>query len=818
VQITNYYAESSGALFDELIRQPLHVLCSKGDDNVSGPMVILVDGLDESLSFSGRTSIVRLLAACGDLPDQVRLILTSRPVGGVLGPFRLLEPFIIYAHSEDNQADIRQYILKRFLSESLRNKVEDRNQVDHVTTSLGRRSSGNILVISKVLDAIERGELGLDNPEALPAELQDLYAWFLERITRGDVDTWRQRYRPLLGVLAAAQEPVDVSALCHWTRLPRQQVIDKLYDLRELLDPALDKRYRIYHESVVDFLTGDKAGIYGLDAKEYHQHIARYYIERFVENREIWQECDLYGLRHLPTHLIEVGNNETLKELLLGFNWLQSKLNATDVTTLMSDYDFLLGDKQLHLVQGAIQMSAHVLTEDKKQLAGQLLGRLQSLEQTEIQSLLKEARAWRGAPWLRPLNAGLIPPGGPLLYTLYGRSDSRSFCAVTVSTDGRRAVSASNKTLKVWDLKYGQLLHTLKSPGVKVIVMSADGQRVVSVSEDEVLKVWDVKSGKLLITLEDHYGQTLTVTLTIDGWQGVSASDDGTLKVWDVESRQLLHTLGGHNDSITAVALSADGRRAILAYDKTLKIWNVESGQLLHTLEGHSKAINAVALSADGQLAVSASKDQTLKVWDVESARLLHILKHQREVVDIALSMDGRWAVSVSEVDTLTVWDVEKEKLITSLDIHTSWVRAVALSMDGRWAVSVSDDETLKLWDVDCMRKLPTLESKSEWIDSVALSPDGRWAVSAYSTKLKLWDVERGQLLQMLDSWREGDVNRQTTLSAYLNTLQVRDVDRDQLLHMLKIVSVKKRHNPTDYSANRLVLGSVINGTLKVWD
>jgi len=63
---------------------------------------------------------------------------------------------------------------------------------------------------------------------------------------------------------------------------------------------------------------------------------------------------------------------------------------------------------------------------------------------------------------------------------------------VVVSSDGRRAVSASaDKTLKVWDLDSGRLLHTLKGHlrAVNGVAVVRDGRRVVSASDDKTLGV-----------------------------------------------------------------------------------------------------------------------------------------------------------------------------------------------------------------------------------------------------------------------------------------------------------------------------------------
>ena len=150
-----------------------------------------------------------------------------------------------------------------------------------------------------------------------------------------------------------------------------------------------------------------------------------------------------------------------LRRLLLDFDWLQAKLEALGPTGLITDYDFVPDDTDLRLVQGAIRLAAHILSQDKSQLGSQLLGRLLEVNSPQIQKLLEKARHRKSAPWLRPVRASLTPPGGPLLRTLRGHTGAVH--AVAVTPDGQRAVSGSwDHTLKVWDLERGEELRTLR--------------------------------------------------------------------------------------------------------------------------------------------------------------------------------------------------------------------------------------------------------------------------------------------------------------------------------------------------------------------
>jgi APAF-1 helical domain len=103
---------------------------------------------------------------------------------------------------------------------------------------------------------------------------------------------------------------------------------------------------------------------------------------------------DTYAWRCVAYHLVQAGRQDDLRRLLLNFNWLQAKLEATNINALISDYDYLLEDKDLQLLQSAIRLSANALASDGRQLIGRLLGnRIPS-----IQALVNRAAKWIAWP------------------------------------------------------------------------------------------------------------------------------------------------------------------------------------------------------------------------------------------------------------------------------------------------------------------------------------------------------------------------------------------------------------------------------------
>jgi WD40 repeat protein len=335
-----------------------------------------------------------------------------------------------------------------------------------------------------------------------------------------------------------------------------------------------------------------------------------------------------------------------------------------------------------------------------------------------------------------------------LLHTLTGHDGEVR--AVAVSADGRRAVSGAGLAVRVWDPDAGTLLHTLTTRGshVGAVAVSADGRRAVSGHHDGTMRIWDLDTGALLHTLTGHDDLVRAVAVSTDGRRAVSGSSDGTVRVWDLESGALLHTLTEHDDPVGAVAVSADGRRAVSGSGWTVRVWDLDTGKSSRPLPGHDGKVKAVAVSADGRRAVSSGADTTVRAWDLHTGALLHTLAARGSRVEaVAVSADGRRAVSGHYSDhSVRAWDLDTGALLHTLTDHDYAIWSVAVSADARRAVSGSGDHTVRVWDLDTGALLHTLTGHTRSVRVVAVSPDGRRAVSGSSDgAVRVWDLTNGK-------------------------------------------------------------------------
>lgn len=458
-----------------------------------------------------------------------------------------------------------------------------------------------------------------------------------------------------------------------------------------------------------------------------------------------------YAWRWFGWHCVRADDSVRLHALLLDFDWLQAKLQATDIDALIGEFDLLPRSPQADLRQGALRLSAHVLGKNKSQLAAQLLARIPESE-TGLRDQIVASALTAREPWLRPVRQTLTAPGGPLLRTLEGHTEKVT--AVAILPNGQHALSASQDgTLKLWNLTNGKVLRTFEGdgwPGLDGVAITPDGRRAVTASSDTALWVWDIKTGEVLRTREGHADWVRAVAVTPDGRRALSASRDKTLKLWDLTSGECLRTLEGHADQVNAVAISSNGQWALSAGDdKTVKVWNLDTGAVLRTLEGLTSGVKTVAISPDGLRAISMDWDATI-VWDLVRGIVLHKLHSYVYGLDaaVAIAPDGNRAVTTGPHSTLQVWDLERAALLQTLEGHSSEIHAIALTPDGKRAVSASSDHTLKVWDLERGEAPGLVDAPELSIHALLVMPDGRRVISDHAPRV--WDAERGEMVGAL--------------------------------------------------------------------
>lgn len=786
--------------FDETVRRPLEAI-----GGVGAQVTVLVDALDEALGF-GSDDLVDLLrhVSANPLPG-LRFLLTARSEEPeVVDPRRLGPPDLdLIKNAPEDVDDVADYAHGRL--ETL--PEPSRTEVAAKVAEAGR---GNFLYAHYVVgDLLALEEPGDIDPSTLklPAGLEGHYREFLDRELLADDRDWRDLYRPVLGLLAVARgDGLTDSNVAGGSGLDRERARDALRVCRQYLTgPNADGSYRIYHHSFREFLLADPST--RIDPAVQDERLADYLIAQYGED---WGSCtDAYALAFTPAHLVEAIRRQgdgkrrqkltsALSDLLTDFGFLEQKTAVVGVDLLLADFsealehfqtravgDLGLSDSDspsdevdLPLVQETIRQSAPVLASDPGQLASQLLGRLVRSPAGRISQMLLGAASWDARPWLRPLNASLMPAGGPLRFTLRGHQGTPK--SIAISADGQLAVSLGpstpDRTLRFWNLKVGVNLGVVPWEHFGPVRITDDRWAVTS--EGETLHVWDLQTGQRRATLPGHIGGVRDLAAAAEAPRLVAAAGSSMI-VWDTTDWTVRLEIP---EGPSGVAVAADGRMAVsvspvnswdgiptvLSYgeatDETspasLKLWDLETGAILASFEEDEQIrqgnLAVLAVNSDGTRAFLSSYDG-MRVWDVRAGTVVPWVRLSMGGM-LAASADGSRALALRSSGGspgIVAWDSSRGDLMADLGIEEQAVVTATITPDGRRALVAMFDHNLQVWDLDrldwTVSQGPSGSSRGR-VDKIAVLVDGKRAVSHHWGGVSaVWSLEDGSELSSSD-------------------------------------------------------------------
>jgi hypothetical protein len=301
-------------------------------------MLLLVDALDEALTYTGVIDIVRLLAKLDDLPEQVRFLVTSRPDPRVLKNFRQAKRVDLIEDAPPDVDDVQAYASGRLA------KAEGvpARSVGAFADRIAKAADGIFLYAAIVLDELlprlpSLANLDLDR-YPLPDGLSGLYYDFLNRELGQDEDRWYGHFKPVLGLIAVAQG--DGLTAKQLGAITGKEVEQTLRISRQYLSGEWPVGpFRCFHRSFVDWLLEDEENVdYHIDGAAMHRQIADHY---WQAHHADWQGCNAYGLDALATHLYEAGQDDRL-QALISQAWMAARFEGSGYT-----YDGFIEDVKL---------------------------------------------------------------------------------------------------------------------------------------------------------------------------------------------------------------------------------------------------------------------------------------------------------------------------------------------------------------------------------------------------------------------------------------------------------------------------------------
>ena len=449
------------------------------------------------------------------------------------------------------------------------------------------------------------------------------------------------------------------------------------------------------------------------------------------DSREDKEIFNLRKLSELPFHLLHSGNLEMMKEeCLCNFEFLLAKIRGVSLQVLMGDFSSYLDakpeDDDVQLLYECLQLSAHSLSSDSRQLPTQMIGRMYSFLQRQEQypdvyKVLKQALNCSTDCFL-PNRKCLTAPGGALRsaigLTQHGADvismakDNRTIAVTSQSSEGL--------VIRIIEYRSGKELRkfTIQEP---TNMYSTNFNQISQKDPDLLLLAGSCK----IFLLNTLTGQTVQeFEVTDDDWFSyypqapVSFAEDenllvaicpDSLKIWEVRNGKLLHRLPLKDVNTEEELGSLDARGNYAVYNirgkNTVHFINVKIGKEIDKITlkypkkgGEAVFIKEIKITSLDQVAVIPSSFDNLRLYDLSGSliRELTNFKMQQGLHRLQITDDGKKAVTadVYEICILNLETGDMERCLRSpifrLRIYTR---------DGNNILAIGQDNILRVFD-----------------------------------------------------------------------------------------------------------------------
>lgn len=708
VIIEHLHAPLATEELDLLLQAPLSVLPPP-----IGPVVILLDALDEALTLSEDENIVSLLAAAQGLPPWLRFVCTARPDERIRS--RLLKADVIDLRLMTGEVaqDVARYVEVRIKNLGIR-ELSRRAVIDLC------KAEPNFLFAKLILDDLALSQARYFDPhsgellETLPSDLEGLYRLFLARLPRSK---WERIYQRLLSALCVAREPWTERQLAAFSGLSlgdlRRDALAVAQFLSVQIDPGGRQTFALFHPSFRRFLANpDASRSHYCDEGDGHSLVAgppENRLERFTGFDALDPYLQVYGL----SHLCSAGDVATALKMLASFEWLRKKTSALGIDALIADFE--IGAPGLEAgapVARLLRRTSHFLRRDPSQLAGQLLIGLRPATTPVAEALILGACAHTGEVWLRPLGDNVrTHTGASQTIRVRGAIDG-----VAISKDGRRAFFGHDSMATLLDLENGKEIcsYSDHKSNVEAVAMSQDGLFFVTAPlfDNISIRSIDGRAQRLDWRKEQNTRVFLTDSLLFAiGERGDSSEREKILLCWDWEKNCQQSTPVIRPDGDLFIAR---GGRVVVRDedDGQVKAWRVREPEKIITLSLDSTFRKASPdLSPDGRLLAHQTGDGNLIVRDLDTGKVTYSIKPPCEAGDkaeaqLAFADEGRLlALLIFDLNDnlrpaqLTIWDLITGEQLLDAAAHNGMAFALVGSDCSPRFLTGSHDGELKLWE-----------------------------------------------------------------------------------------------------------------------
>ncbi|MDF1590782.1 MAG: caspase family protein [Desulfobacterales bacterium] len=322
----------------------------------------------------------------------------------------------------------------------------------------------------------------------------------------------------------------------------------------------------------------------------------------------------------------------------------------------------------------------------------------------------------------------------------------------TLSPDGRLAVAAGHKGMKMWEALSGREIKTLTTSFTRMATFSADGQFFISAGL-YIPTLWETETGRVVRSFgRSPLSNVYSAAASPDSRQAVAVSTDAPPLLWDMAMGSPVKIF---KDYSNASDYSGDGRHILLvSKQKTIELWDMAADQKVKVLQG-----KRVVFSRDGRLMAEQVADRQVSIWELASAKeVLNYTEPAGAIQRIAFSENNRYLlIGLEKAAKRIDFETVEQKV---LSWQEPYYGSLKISPDGRYIAVIGmyadlkNPNTLHLYDVEASRTISSFKDATP-AASMDFSPDGRRLLFSRQHDLVLCDTALGTVLRTFTGHRD---------------------------------------------------------------
>jgi len=477
------------------------------------------------------------------------------------------------------------------------------------------------------------------------------------------------------------------------------------------------------------------------------------------------------GFLDLPTCLAKSNGITELYDLLTDFEFIEVKIKAKKPQPLLVDYTLALNSNlafsqeqstTLRLIQEALQLSAHILSQNVAHLPSQLYGRLMSQESLAIQKFLQQIND-HATNWLRPLLPTLTPVNYSLLHTI-----SAFVTDIALTSDNQYLIVAlaDMGIFEVYYMETGYHQATVYAHDAPLTQLLTTTHYLITIAKDNLVKIWQQNNRgewQKIQTFSECTTEIKQMKVTPNEHYLLTASYKET-KIWDLVKGELRHSFGGGYIG----AVSADNLHAIITTRDDTIILNLETGQIEQTLAQYIHQDRPAQFFPGSQHFAFIGSGSMVEIWDMATGEELFALPDQAR--QFVISSNGQTMITLAHLQEhliLNFWQVgnqvarlkqaqrylpqkqfEQSLAVTTLEGHEAEIEDLALFMEGQMLGSISTDGQINIWSLHTHKIVQTLTCEHGRMHVLAATSDGHYLMAGSNDYyLTIWERKNGRFV-----------------------------------------------------------------------